>query len=94
LEAEGNISNVKAQMTKSQWRDLWESEFFRDFKGKTNCERSGTRATDQKALSEGTIVFTNEKHIPMKDQLVAIIRGGKTRKLRCLVIWMGPHHRL
>jgi len=32
--------------------------------------------------SEGTIVFTNEKHIPMKDQLVRKNRGGKTRKLR------------
>jgi hypothetical protein len=32
LEAEGKISNVKAQMTKSKWRDLWES-------GKTSSER-------------------------------------------------------
>jgi hypothetical protein len=36
-------------------------------------------------LSEGTIVFANEKHILMKDQLVAKSRGGKTGKLR--------HHR-
>jgi hypothetical protein len=30
----------------------------------------GIRATDQKALSEGTTLFPNEKHIPMKHQLV------------------------
>jgi len=45
-------------------------------------ERRGIRATDQKALNEGTTVFTNEKHIPMKDRLVTKNRGGKTRKLR------------
>jgi hypothetical protein len=32
LEAEGKISNVKAQMTKPKWRDLWEI-------GKTSSER-------------------------------------------------------
>jgi len=31
VEAEGKISNVKAQMTKSKWRDLWEI-------GKTSSE--------------------------------------------------------
>jgi hypothetical protein len=32
LEAEGKMSNFNAQMTKSKWRDIWES-------GKTSSER-------------------------------------------------------
>ena len=43
MKKEGEMINDNCQMTKSKWRNLWES-------GKTSSERKGIRETDQKTL--------------------------------------------